>query len=566
MNLKYKYKSRCDVQAYQLIMMKGQKIVMKARRSFHHEKTTFEHVNCDIRLLFCYLVIEKNIMKLNKQSINTFFQTNTLWIYLVLFLLFSALLTVSVMKDTWGNYGYYSSIFCVIYFPVLLFSYFRIQISNQLPKWGSRLLWVLCFILHPLLVYISRDGFLAFLFPIEQFTSGLDQIEDLRVFRSGFLSTISISVIATEIVILINDYFKDWVKQNRFLQQVSLDTMLLFVLLLLAIFTGIYSTVEILEGDPNRTWWQPIYLIPYYAMQVGIILFVYYLFYYLNDQLLIPLFLKSKGVVYYGFAAIGLILILYPISVLFLAYLPIVQDVPLSIFNPDTSIFAKDRASIPTVVILLSAPVIVAMQWYQQDNQIVSLQKQKSETELNLLKQQINPHFFFNTLNNLYALSITKDQQTPEVILKLSELMRYVIYKGKEESVPLKEEIQYIEDYIQLQQIRLHKKLDFQFSKGIVNWEQRIPPLLFITFVENAFKHGIEPAGKDCFLHLSVITKNNQVTFTCKNSIEEKLKTPTGIGLTNLKRRLELRYPNQHILKVEETATQYHAMLQIDLL
>lgn len=92
-----------------------------------------------------------------------------------------------------------------------------------------------------------------------------------------------------------------------------------------------------------------------------------------------------------------------------------------------------------------------------------------------------------------------------------------------------------------------------------------IPPLLFITFVENAFKHGIEPAEKDCFLHLSVSSKNNQVTFTCKNSIEEKINTPKGIGLTNLKRRLELRFPNQHTLQTEETPTQYHAMLQIDL-
>lgn len=152
--------------------------------------------------------------------------------------------------------------------------------------------------------------------------------------------------------------------------------------------------------------------------------------------------------------------------------------VSTTIDNPAQSFLGKDNGGFPVLIILLSAPVLVALQWYEQDNQIVNLQKEKSETELNFLKQQINPHFFFNTLNNLYALSITKDQQTPEVILQLSELMRYVIYKGKEESVSLKEEIKYIEDYIQLQQIRLHKQLDFQFDKTMINGEQSNPATL----------------------------------------------------------------------------------------
>ncbi len=502
-------------------------------------------------------------MTSNKKNIQSFFQSNTLWIYIVLFLLFSALLTVSVMKDNWRNYGYYATAFCGIFLPVLLFAYFRDKLVKRLPQWGIRSLWAFCFLFYPLLVYLSRDGLLAFLFPIEQFKNGIDQIEDIRLFRSSFLSTVCVSVVATEIGILINDYFKGWVGENRILNRVSLDRMLQMILVVFALWSGLYFSIDILERT-DRQWWKLVYFLPYYAIQYGIILFVYYTFYYLNKQYLIPSFLKPKGVIYYGFAAIGSILILYPIWVLFLSCLPIVQDVPLTIFGPDASIFAKDRASIASLIMVLSVPVIVAMQWYQLDNQIVNLEKQKSETELNLLKQQINPHFFFNTLNNLYALSITKDQQTPEVILQLSELMRYVIYKGKEELVPLKEEIKYIEDYIQLQQIRLHKQLDFQFEKNILA-DVSVPPLLFINFVENAFKHGIEPAEKDCFLHLSISAEENQLTFTCQNSIEEKIEMPIGIGLTNLKRRLALRFPNKHQLQLQETSSQYNALLQIDL-
>ena len=215
------------------------------------------------------------------------------------------------------------------------------------------------------------------------------------------------------------------------------------------------------------------------------------------------------------------------------------------------------------IIRCLSVPLIVAVQWFEQNNQIASLQKEKSETELNLLKQQINPHFFFNILNNLYALSITKDKRTPEVILQLSELMRYVIYKGKEEVVPIAEEIKYIEDYIDLQQIRLHKQLDVQFEKSLSDEQQLIPPLLFIIFVENAFKHGIEPAEAACFLHLSLHSDEKELVFECVNSIEHQLNQPKGIGLENLKRRLDLHFTNRYELNISETPKQFKAFLKI---
>ena len=149
---------------------------------------------------------------------------------------------------------------------------------------------------------------------------------------------------------------------------------------------------------------------------------------------------------------------------------------------------------------LATTPIILTVQWFKQSNEIADLEREKSATELNLLKQQINPDIFINTLNNLYALSLTKDEKTPEVILQLSELMRYVIKRGKEEVVPILEEIKYIEDYVWLQNIRLHKKLDFSFEKNIDDLSLKIPPLLFINLVENAFKHGIEPAEEDLSL------------------------------------------------------------------
>ena len=135
--------------------------------------------------------------------------------------------------------------------------------------------------------------------------------------------------------------------------------------------------------------------------------------------------------------------------------------------------------------------------------------------------------------------------------------------RGKEEKVAIKEEIKYIEDYIQLQQIRLHKKLDFKFEKEIANEELQIPPLLFITFVENAFKHGIEPAEKDCTLHLKLKSTAEGLSFTCENSVEEKNTAPSGIGVENLRRRMELRFPNKHKISLSEKPNYYSATLEI---
>lgn len=497
----------------------------------------------------------------------SFFQSNTLWIYLVLFLFFSALLIVSVSIDSISNYLIYTLTFYTTYLPVLLFAYFRHSIVKRFSTWTTKVIWIFCFLIYPLIIFFGRDGLFSFMFPIDMFKDGLNQIENIRDFRYSILTTITISVLMTEIGILINDNLKDWISQHRFANRISLDNMLIIIFSIIAIFWAVYCTVDIIERDAQENWifLSIIYLFPYYLLQTCIIVLAYFSFYFLNKNYLIPLFLKQKGVVYYAFAALASLLILYPIYVFILSNLPIVNDMPLEIFSQDSSIFAKDRASIPLLILLLSAPVIVSLQWYQLDNKIVHLEKEKSETELNLLKQQINPHFFFNTLNNLYALSITKDKQTPEVILQLSELMQYVIYKGKEDLVPLHEEIKYIEDYIQLQQIRLHKKLDFTFDKDIINKSQMIPPLLFITFVENAFKHGIEPAQEDCFLHLNLTTQSHQLTFICENSTEGQSTEKRGIGLANLKRRLELRFPNKYDIHLKEDANHYKAMLQLQL-
>jgi len=194
---------------------------------------------------------------------------------------------------------------------------------------------------------------------------------------------------------------------------------------------------------------------------------------------------------------------------------------------------------------------------------IKALQQEKLIAELDLLKSQINPHFFFNTLNNLYGLTIKNSKKAPEVILKLSDMMRYTIYKGKQGFVTLEEELNYIESFISLQKVRLLKDSKIIFTKQIENPKCRITPLLFIIIVENAFKHGSEKLGKNAFVNINFKEDNTAICLDVTNSFLPEEKNVEGIGLSNLKRRLSLIYPNKHEFTIDVKENIYRTTLKI---
>ncbi|MFD2586761.1 sensor histidine kinase [Croceitalea marina] len=194
------------------------------------------------------------------------------------------------------------------------------------------------------------------------------------------------------------------------------------------------------------------------------------------------------------------------------------------------------------------------------------LKNEKTEAELSLLKSKIDPHFFFNTLNNLYGLAMTKSDKTPEVILKLSEIMRYTIYEGEKNLTPLKNEISYLEEYIDIQKIRYQKNVDIEFLKDVQDDSQLVAPLLFIMLVENAFKHGIESLAKNAFVRFHLFQEGHTVTFEVENNYERKIENKlNGMGLMNLKKRLQYLYPNRHSLDLTENATTYRAKMSLSI-
>ena len=214
---------------------------------------------------------------------------------------------------------------------------------------------------------------------------------------------------------------------------------------------------------------------------------------------------------------------------------------------------------------VIPIPVFAAFWLYEQWRWLKTLKADKAKAELALLKSQINPHFFFNTLNNLYGLVVEKSENAPEVVLKLSDMMRYTIYEGKEDVVLLKDEISYLENYIELHKIRYQKKVEILFTHNVQEG-LKVAPLLFIVLLENAFKHGVEKMSENAFIHLRMKSQGKQLFFTIENSFDELASNKTnGIGLENLKKRLDHLYGNRYELNIEEKESVYKVQLNLEL-
>lgn len=198
-----------------------------------------------------------------------------------------------------------------------------------------------------------------------------------------------------------------------------------------------------------------------------------------------------------------------------------------------------------------------------------NLKEQESErtkSELNILKMQVNPHFLFNTLNNIYSLAMLKDDRAATAVLKLSELMRYQLEQSNSEKVELDKEISFIKNYVELQSIRLSEKACIEFKCENSNPQALIAPLVLITFIENAFKHGISTHANSK-IKIELHAENTQLRLKVSNQIfqNSQEEAPSGLGLENVKRRLQLAYPAKHHLEIKNYEGTFEVLLKINL-
>lgn len=202
-------------------------------------------------------------------------------------------------------------------------------------------------------------------------------------------------------------------------------------------------------------------------------------------------------------------------------------------------------------IMFISTLLHLSYRWFKQLSEIKQIENDRLQFELSLLKNQINPHFFFNTLNNLYALSLEKSDDTPELILKLSEMMRYTIYDCKAPKVSIAGEVAYLENFIALQKMRHFERGIITFKKEIIDPSIQVAPMILIVFLENAFKHGFDLMEKGAFINLRLKTTAEMIHLYIENNFDNsENENQIGIGLENVKRRLSLIYPEAHELKI----------------
>jgi len=272
---------------------------------------------------------------------------------------------------------------------------------------------------------------------------------------------------------------------------------------------------------------------------------------WVNHFLLIPYFFDKKRYFIYGLLLIG--------SIFLVAYIEAYAKNNWSGVTK-TFLFHFYTTGTGMAAFFLRRNMII-----QREND--EKEKLQKEMELNYLKEQVNPHFLFNSLNSIYSLSRQQSPETPDLVMQLSELLRYQIESSKKETVLLKEELEFIENYLLLEEKRLSKRCTIEFLIDGEVSGLRIAPMLLIPFVENAVKHGAQSTNEQSTIDVSAAIKNTTLNFRVVNSKPPAVSSSkrNGLGLENVRRRLNLLYPNSHVLEIDDTKKVYRVNLSIDL-
>jgi len=487
--------------------------------------------------------------------IDKFFLSQKVWLYFTLCLICSYVLLQFGGDIRPVNYFKWIMYYTIPSIPIFLWIYLRDKNSENISATVKMLTSILVLVAYPLFLFTPLFG--------SSILKGLSNMIFGSYYAPSYnYMTLVLLFIILEICFLVKEKSEKqlnfaWVKNMTPFMWSSMFVMIFSFLFLL--MSHYFS--EIVKF---RSIFFRIFYFSFCLTQLFVIYISYYLFYEWHYKVLFDKLLKKKGIIFYVLGVAFTLLVFVPIHNFIISLFPVVDSLKLHSMALVPQIMDDFNFALTIFVLTISFPFILLQEWYKKSNAIKELEKQKTSAELNLLKEQINPHFFFNTLNNLYAMSLTNDKETPEVILKLSELMRYVIYKGKEEQVKLIDEVNYIKDYVELQMIRLHNRLDFSFDIKIDddNWE--VSPLLLIIFVENAFKHGVELSETGSQLELKIMQMNDVLEFTCINNYDpENVSGMHGIGLDNLRKRLEILYGSNYKLETDSTDGTFTAYLKI---
>lgn len=294
---------------------------------------------------------------------------------------------------------------------------------------------------------------------------------------------------------------------------------------------------------------------------------------YINMYYLMPQYLLQKRYleffVYLLLLMIGTVALMQYVLLPFLVH-PMLFPTTCTKDNLTVSRFVKNTVNM-NYLVTVTAMIALFKSWYRNQHMAQSLAKDKLEAELQVLKGQVHPHFLFNTLNSLYSLTLKKSERAPEVVLKLSALMDYMLYDAAAAKVPLEKEVNYIRNYIELERMRYGDRLDLRFTESGDMTGRRIAPMILLAFIENAFKHGVSNENDDAWVCIDLKVEDGLLTLEVENSkSKEVIKRSSrdyasGIGLKNVCRRLELLYEGCYTLDMQDQDNVYTVRLELEL-
>ncbi len=326
------------------------------------------------------------------------------------------------------------------------------------------------------------------------------------------------------------------------------------------IFWGILFTVMLVGSIPEMNLSLAL------AVDAVNVLF-FALIVYFNYFILFPDYLKNRSFTKHLFLLGLASLLLTPVKTIFL-YQVSSGNQEMQVYYLQNQLYIF----ISTFFVGSSATIYRVMSdWIVQQQEKKELESQTLQSELNFLKSQINPHFLFNTLNSLYALTLKKSDLAPEIVLKLSEMMRYMLYDCNEKEVSIEKEITYIKNYLELEKLRHGRNIEISFDIEENVSTQKIAPLLLIPFIENAFKHGVSNLISNSYVDVKLSCSSYQIEMHVKNSKrpsipKNEFRKNGGIGLLNVRRRLDILYPGNHVLTIIESPAEYSVELKINIL
>ncbi|MEL6556599.1 MAG: histidine kinase [Bacteroidota bacterium] len=329
------------------------------------------------------------------------------------------------------------------------------------------------------------------------------------------------------------EIFNKW-----FRKEVKIVTILISLISLIAILESIGLSGKTQTNNPNNY--------PIFAIFFGELLLISVTFFVINFFKTVQSEVKFR----------------YPVRLYWI--LAITNGLLLIYFN---DYWGENELFLIFVFFYFPVLLFFVIRWlFREIRVIINLKNEKAKTELMHLQNQVNPHFFFNMLNSLYGWTGKDPVRAQELILQLSDIMRYSIYEGQKERVTIKEEADYLEKYMKLHQTRYVKDISIDFAYDVENDALEITPLLFIILVENAFKHGVESLRENAFVKINLSSTETEITFNISNNFDrDKPLTDSGIGLKNLQRRLTLIYPEKHSFKYGKEEDVFMAQLKITL-